>query len=138
MIGEVITQHVYKKIDDVDGELTNEKFSLYQYVYNLYVLSEVGNPKDKFIKLPTEDKKVDVFKHYNELLHQIIETDNVIVSIPDIHNIPEVLFFEIDMIDDGFAYMANVELELNSKEDSFFKDGNDLFINYKRMGKYDD
>lgn len=146
MISEIIKRHVYKKEDTFNSDIIKDNFTLYQYIYRLYLLNYANQKRSKYINIPDESgnmKVVDIFKNYNSLLHKIFETDNIIVAIPNVNNIPEVTFFEVDAKDDGYAYMASyVEMGYNAEKDTVFKkninkQGDKFFLDYKRMGKYD-
>ena len=93
-------------------ELAGNK-RIYDSLVDIYLLSDLG-PKVN----SEEENEFDrnLFKEINEmLLHKLIDSDKVLVPIPDINNVPNVMILEVDKENDGCLYRA-VSTKLEGKE----------------------
>lgn len=93
-------------------ELAGNK-RIYDSLVDIYLLSDLG-PKVN----SEEENEFDrnLFKEINEmLLHKLIDSDKVLIPIPDINNVPNVMILEVDKENDGCLYRA-VSTKLEGEE----------------------
>ena len=120
---KVLSRHIIKDPSDSSKNQSDIYLTPYEELYQL---------SEQFIiwfrTAPYRKGLEERLRAFHAVIHQVVESDNVLVPVPIPHLKPQVYILELDMLDDGEVYDAY---------DIFYETDGNLYVEIDRMREMD-
>ena len=120
---KVLNRHIVKDPSDLSKNQSDIYLTPYEELYQL---------SEQFIiwfrTAPYRKGLEERLRAFHAVIHQVVESDNVLVPVPIPHLKPQVYILELDMLDDGKIYDAY---------DIFYETDGNLYAKIDKMREMD-
>lgn len=120
---KVLSRHIVKDPSDLSKNQSDIYLTPYEELYQL---------SEQFIiwfrTAPYRKGLEERLRAFHAVIHQVVESDNVLVPVPIPHLKPQVYILELDMLDDGKIYDAY---------DIFYETDGNLYAEIDKMREMD-
>ena len=120
---KVLNRHIVKDPSDLSKNQSDIYLTPYEELYQLTEQFIIW-----FRTAPYRKGLEERLRAFHAVIHQVVESDNVLVPVPIPHLKPQVYILELDMLDDGKIYDAY---------DIFYETDGNLYAEIDKMREMD-